>query len=869
MDRLPNYNNFQQLWDFYTGKGGMSPTQAAGMLGNIYAESRANPTAVNPNDAGPGMDSFGVIQWNRGRRNALETFAQQRGKTADDLLLQAEFTLMEGKGAERSGFMRGMQAETPEEAAIGFAEGYIRPAAQHIPQRAEYGRMMYDIFANGNPNGVQPGLAFNPEQAARMSREREAIDSGEQPELTFGDRFSGSNAEGIVQELLALANPEASFEDVQPPMAGPRTGLVEDEPPVVPGAETSPNLGGVPTAPTVPTADQIDEAFPAPEGEPKTSEVIEGTLAPIAEASAYRLGVPVEDAPTTVEEVTRAATEPAPDEDDDSEEAEKKRIRRLVAADMLEVLSVGLGQMAVGQAVNVGPQLADQRARYAEQQAQEQAMQEQMAQAQTVAQELASMGMPGMARVAMSGPEGLAQALDTLGQVKGRAPTSMSAIERMTPEQRYEALRAAGADNQSAAIAAQFPDIAADMISTLVMPDPDAEAAAQAQAGVERELGALAQIGADYIDNPAVRAAATSAFSNTTPENVTNFRNALAEAGADLAAAEAEAGQQTPLSEGEAMFYRGVATPEQIKLAKQDPRLAEVIRNAGTEGMEAGAEAAAQQAVETQVPPERIRFLEQLAENETALRTELLLRSAEAGKTLNPTQEAILKTTLDGMKVTQDGLRTRAPLVSAMGDLIEQLSKPEVDRTAGGPLDRALSIVQNVGSQLGVDIGAQEDINNYMVRLTDSLQGEFFQNFRLAGSGATSDKEAENFMNAMPRVGDSVIKQLGLAQRIVRQYQMQERAAQLEQEYMLENADDPNKQLDMAARAEYVQQGIEEMGMNVFPEVNLASENGREQLLKDLNSGNITPETVVRFVNKNGEAEYLMYQDIIDARAAQ
>jgi len=992
MERLPNYDNFRQLYEFYTTKGGMNPAQASGMLGNIYAESRANTAAINPGDGRDGSDSIGIIQWNSGRADALRTFAQQRETTANDLLTQAEFTLMEGKGVERKGFNQGMAGQTPEEAALGFASGYIRPAAQHIPQRAEYGRMMYDIFAGGNPNGVQPGLAYNPQQAERLSREREAIANGEAQPMSYGkdmeQRYSGSSLQDIVAKLMESANPQIQQEQgfasapAQPPYQAPAIPQIASTRPEAPGQSEGAGTAGLrdfapilgenageslptPSGPdSQPTAaapppeqqllEQIDTQFPAADGERPTSEIITENLVPIAEESAYNLGVPIEDAPTTARELAQAASEPEPDPDDESEEAKKKRNRRLVAADMLEVLSVGLGQMAAGQAVNVGPQLQGQRNRYAEQLAQGQAQEQQQAQAQTLAKELTAMGMPGMARVALSGPEGFKQAMDTLGTVKGRAPATQDGFKALSRDQRKEVLRSAGFSEQETAFFSQpgLEDLAADAIKAQTMPDPQQE---KEQAGVNRELTALAGLAGPLRDNPEVMAAASSAFANPTQANTTAFRDALAKAGADVTSA-AQDGPAGPLSDAEAAFYEGVATPEQIAAAKADPGLADAIRTAGNKGLVAGAEKQGQLKAETAVTeaqvkgavakgvipaaleeyamgagmdeavkleqkmrdeakeqqdrirvganakafgraysnpeasalfegiqtveelnsairtanelygvPDKIKALEMLSGNQALMGTEIALRHATAGVRLNQTQERILGDTLDRFNTKRQTLDTRVPLIEGMNLLIEQISAEGYDRSSGGPLEPIFAKLQNLSTQLGLGIDLQDDPVNFVQRLFTATSGEFFQNFRLAGSGATSDKESTNFEQAMPQGSDSAIKQLGMAQRIVRSFELQNKAMELEQQWMLENANDPTKQLNETAKTKFVEDGIAALGINIFPTVDMSSENWVEQMGADWDSGNLTRETVVRSVNANGEAEYVMFGDFADA----
>lgn len=70
---------------------GWSQAAASGIVGNFVSESKMNPSARNPNDAGPGLDSVGLGQWNRERLANLQKFAGSQGKNWQDFLTQVDF----------------------------------------------------------------------------------------------------------------------------------------------------------------------------------------------------------------------------------------------------------------------------------------------------------------------------------------------------------------------------------------------------------------------------------------------------------------------------------------------------------------------------------------------------------------------------------------------------------------------------------------------------------------------------------------------------------------------------------------------------------------------------------------------------------
>jgi hypothetical protein len=117
----------QQAFDYFVSKG-YTPEQAAGMVGNLTNESGLRPTAINPNDAGPGRDSEGIAQWNRTRLDNLKNFAADKGTTYQDYETQLAFVDHElrgsganGGGAESAAYNRLTQTTNPRDAAQAFS----------------------------------------------------------------------------------------------------------------------------------------------------------------------------------------------------------------------------------------------------------------------------------------------------------------------------------------------------------------------------------------------------------------------------------------------------------------------------------------------------------------------------------------------------------------------------------------------------------------------------------------------------------------------------------------------------------------------------------------------------------------------------
>jgi hypothetical protein len=947
MERLPNYDNFQQLWDYHTTVGGMNPVQAAGYLANIYAESRGNPGAINPGDGSDGSDSVGLLQANAGRASALRDFAAQRQKTADDLLTNAAFHLMEGRvGSEKKGFAQGMAGQTPEEAALGFASGFIRPAAQHIPERAGYGRMMYDIFAGGNPNGVQPGLAFNPEQGERQSRALEEQEANGGPKLGF----SNTGNQDIVAQLLGMA--QQPMDATISPMEGPRSGLAQDQPPQVGGAAgprpqtTSPQLGEAPDYDA-----QVDEMFPAPEGQPSTVKLIEKELlVPVAEAAAYNLGVPVEDAPTTPSAIAAAAAEPMPDPADTSEEADKARKKRMLASDMLAVLSVGLGQMSSGQGVNVGEILQGQNARrfkegeqQAEQQAQQAALAQQRQLASTVAQEFTAMNMTGMAKIAMSGEAGLKQALSTMGTIKGQTPATKDGFEALPEEERKALLRRAGMSEQEVEIYSS-PGMAAEAA--------DAITEGLKGQGLKAESAALIDAALPFMaGNPAMSAAVRRLAANLGSENaIKAVQDALVEAGGDLpsapmseglvrslaktaglelddglvqqalagnanaqaileeAAAEgaknrarvagglsAEAGDRSAAAD--ILVETGALSPTLAELYVENPQLAMDLRD---EGIDAAAAARAEDAVlsyksglsELYPQEEAQQLIASITDKDSVKEVGLALRDkfgvpaniqslkammadpqmrtfamelawAEAGITMAPEQKQALLSKVTALSEQEAALARQEKIVRSMKDV--KAIAMQGDPVEGGfmsgkvfePAQRLLTDLFGEGAQ-GMLAGTDDEISSRMLK---SFQGRYFGDASSEVKGALSDKDVELILEGFPGVADNNIKRALIAQAMIRDYDAAKMSNGLRQEYILDQSIPVNDRLSVAKQDAYVAGKMETLSKDNLPKLNLTEEGYEDNLLQQMDSGNMSPDTVIYAVDAEGP-KFLYAKDL-------
>ena len=157
---------------------GYSAEAAAGVLGNIEAESGFNEAAI---EGGSGA-GFGLCQWTGGRRTQLESYAASKGVAPSDLDTQIEFLLAEiTPGGGANGYAKYQlssyngysasdwkNASTPEDAATAFCWTFERPGIPRMDVRTSAARRYYNQFKDakrptgGNVTSIQAVLPNYP-----------------------------------------------------------------------------------------------------------------------------------------------------------------------------------------------------------------------------------------------------------------------------------------------------------------------------------------------------------------------------------------------------------------------------------------------------------------------------------------------------------------------------------------------------------------------------------------------------------------------------------------------------------------------------------------------------------------------------------
>ncbi len=160
------------IWDFLTGKG-LSEVAAAGVMGNLYAESRLNPCnlqnsfekklGLTDQQYTSGVDDgtytnfvkdsagYGLAQWTFWtRKQNLLNYARTQKKSIGDLQMQLEFLWSELNGYKA--VMEALEnAQSVFQASNAVLLGYEKPADQGAAvqkKRAEYGQTFMNLYGH-------------------------------------------------------------------------------------------------------------------------------------------------------------------------------------------------------------------------------------------------------------------------------------------------------------------------------------------------------------------------------------------------------------------------------------------------------------------------------------------------------------------------------------------------------------------------------------------------------------------------------------------------------------------------------------------------------------------------------------------------
>lgn len=143
---------------------GLDRVQAAGVLGNAYAESNYDPSAMEP-----GTDNGGLWGFTAGEvaRSEVEKFANARGKPWDDAIAQTNFLL---EHVDPGTLQRMKESGSPERSAEIFMEEFERPGIPRTEVRTSAARQAFDSGKWGKPKPVPKQVTRRLEDAERKAQ---------------------------------------------------------------------------------------------------------------------------------------------------------------------------------------------------------------------------------------------------------------------------------------------------------------------------------------------------------------------------------------------------------------------------------------------------------------------------------------------------------------------------------------------------------------------------------------------------------------------------------------------------------------------------------------------------------------------------
>lgn len=137
----------------------LTAAQAAGVMGNFYAESGFNPGAIE--NTSREDKGHGLAQWTFGRWNNLSNFAEQQGKPWNSVSVQLDFLKTELESSEKAVLNDNQfKSDNPSDTAKGWRVAFERadPALAHDDKRIGAAITIFNLYggssASCEPDGA-------------------------------------------------------------------------------------------------------------------------------------------------------------------------------------------------------------------------------------------------------------------------------------------------------------------------------------------------------------------------------------------------------------------------------------------------------------------------------------------------------------------------------------------------------------------------------------------------------------------------------------------------------------------------------------------------------------------------------------------
>ena len=191
---LTGKNNEEKIWNYLKAQG-LTDCGAAGLMGNLYAESGLIPTNLQNSyekklgytdatyteavDSGAYSNfvkdsaGYGLAQWTYwSRKQGLLDYAKAVGKSVGDLETQLGFLMKELTSGYKAVLNTLKSAVTVKAASNAVLLQFERPANQSTAvqtKRAEYGQTFYDKYAAKNAEKEETSMASKISTAAQLA----------------------------------------------------------------------------------------------------------------------------------------------------------------------------------------------------------------------------------------------------------------------------------------------------------------------------------------------------------------------------------------------------------------------------------------------------------------------------------------------------------------------------------------------------------------------------------------------------------------------------------------------------------------------------------------------------------------------------
>lgn len=197
---------------FFQGKG-WTKEQAAGIVGNLIAESKLQPSGA----VGDSGTAFGVAQWRGARLTKLKRFAAANGADWQDFNTQLQFVDIELREDETSAYSALKSARTVEEAAAAFV-GFERPrgwtAANPAGAHNFKGRVTFAKQAAGETIKPDWYTSQSPEDQYRLEQLAESQQRQENSDAAAAAVASRGQARDDFNLRIANEDPKLTRQEI-------------------------------------------------------------------------------------------------------------------------------------------------------------------------------------------------------------------------------------------------------------------------------------------------------------------------------------------------------------------------------------------------------------------------------------------------------------------------------------------------------------------------------------------------------------------------------------------------------------------------------------------------------------------------------